>query len=125
MHCQPAEVAANAGFDVEALPAAEEIEKKLLSLREDRERLGAVNLCADEEAAEVGEQLTKLKTERDDVVQAIQKLRGGIASLNREGRQRLLDSFETVNQKFGELFTTLFGGTESLKFFWRNLVTMR
>jgi chromosome segregation protein len=43
-------------------------------------------------------------------VQAIAKLRGGIGSLNREGRQRLLDAFDTVNQKFGELFTTLFGG---------------
>ena len=48
--------------------------------------------------------------ERDDLVQAINKLRGGISSLNREGRQRLLDAFGTVNEKFGELFTTLFGG---------------
>jgi chromosome segregation protein len=48
--------------------------------------------------------------ERDDLIQAINKLRGGISSLNREGRQRLLDAFGTVNQKFGELFTTLFGG---------------
>jgi chromosome segregation protein len=44
------------------------------------------------------------------LVQAIHKLRGGISSLNREGRQRLLDSFGTVNEKFAELFTTLFGG---------------
>ena len=55
-------------------------------------------------------QLETLIKERDDLIQAINKLRGGISSLNREGRQRLLDAFGTVNQKFGELFTTLFGG---------------
>ena len=49
---------------------------------------------------------TTLIRERDDLVQAINKLRGGISSLNREGRQRLLDAFGTVNEKFGELFTT-------------------
>ena len=47
---------------------------------------------------------------RDALTQASNKLRGGISSLNREGRQRLLDAFGTVNEKFGELFTTLFGG---------------
>jgi chromosome segregation protein len=58
----------------------------------------------------VAAQLGALIKERDDLVQAINKLRGGISSLNREGRQRLLDAFTTVNEKFGELFTTLFGG---------------
>ena len=80
------------------------------TLREDRERLGGVNLRAEEEAEEVAKQLDGLVQERDDVVQAIAKLRGGIQSLNREGRQRLLDAFGTVNENFGELFTTLFGG---------------
>jgi len=51
-----------------------------------------------------------LVKEHDDLIHAINKLRGGISSLNREGRQRLLDAFETVNTKFGELFSTLFGG---------------
>ncbi len=48
--------------------------------------------------------------ERDDLVEAIKKLRGGIGSLNREGRERLLASFATVNENFQRLFTTLFGG---------------
>jgi chromosome segregation protein len=108
--CEPQEILAKAEVDPEKLPAADEIEKKLVSLREDRERLGAVNLRADEEAQAVDEQLTKMKSEKDELVQAIAKLRGGIGSLNKEGRQRLLDAFGTVNDKFGELFTTLFGG---------------
>jgi chromosome segregation protein len=110
LQCEPQEILQRAEVDAEKLPPAEDIEKKLLSLREDRERLGAVNLRADEEAQAVGEQLDKMKFEKDELVQAIAKLRGGIGSLNREGRQRLIDAFDTVNQKFGELFTTLFGG---------------
>jgi chromosome segregation protein len=108
--CKPEEVAAQAGFDAEAAPPLPEVEKKLWDLRENRERLGGVNLQAEEEAQAVDAQLQALKTERDDLVQAIAKLRAGIGSLNREGRQRLLDAFGTVNEKFGELFTTLFGG---------------
>ncbi len=110
LQCEPHEVLARAELEEQALPAADAIEKKLTSLREDRERLGAVNLRADEEAQAVDATLTKMKSEKDELVQAIAKLRGGIGSLNREGRQRLLDAFETVNEKFGELFTTLFGG---------------
>ena len=110
LQCAPSEIVANAGLDVDKIEDTDHIERKLLSLREDRERLGAVNLRAEEEAEQVATQLATLIRERDDLVQAINKLRGGISSLNREGRQRLLDAFGTVNEKFGELFTTLFGG---------------
>ncbi len=110
LQCAPEEILATAGVDPAKIPAQDEIERKLISLREDRERLGGVNLRAEEEAAEVAKQLETLIRERDDLVQAINKLRGAISSLNREGRQRLLDAFGTVNEKFGELFITLFGG---------------
>ncbi len=113
LNCAPDEILAQAGVEAERLPAADEIEKKLLGLRDDRERLGAVNLRADEEAEAVGTQLTTITTEKDELVQAINKLRGAIGSLNKEGRQRLLDAFGTVNAKFTELFKTLFGGGEA------------
>jgi chromosome segregation protein len=110
LHCKPDEAIAAAGLGEGEIMESAEIDRKLAGLRDDRERLGGVNLRADEEAAEVAIQLDGLVKERDDLIQAINKLRGGIASLNREGRQRLLDAFGSVNQKFGELFTTLFGG---------------
>ncbi len=110
LQCAPDEVLGATGLDPTKIAGADEIEHRLLALREDRERLGGVNLRADDEAVEVAKQLDSLIKERDDLVQAINKLRGAISSLNREGRQRLLDAFGTVNQKFGELFTTLFGG---------------
>ncbi|MCF6220200.1 MAG: chromosome segregation protein SMC [Robiginitomaculum sp.] len=86
------------------------IERKLERLSGEREKLGGVNLRADEEAAEQEERLTAMNDERQDLVAAIAKLREGIESLNSEGRQRLLDAFDTVNGHFGRLFTTLFGG---------------
>jgi len=110
LQCEPDAIIATIGLDAEKIPAQDEIERKLTQLRDDRERLGAVNLRAEEEAEQVAQQLDGLKREREDLIQAITKLRAGIGSLNREGRQRLLDAFGTVNLKFGELFTRLFGG---------------
>jgi chromosome segregation protein len=94
----------------EELPTLPEIEEKLERLRRERERLGAVNLRAEEELREVETQHTSLTTERDDLVAAISKLRQGIQNLNREARERLLASFEQVNKHFQHLFTQLFGG---------------
>jgi chromosome segregation protein len=108
--CSPKEVAGTVGFDPETMPPQEEIERKLVVLRDDRERLGGVNLRAEEEAQALQAQVDELVRERNDLLQAIVKLRGGIQSLNREGRQRLLEAFDTVNQNFGSLFTTLFAG---------------
>ena len=96
-----------------ALPPLAEIEENLEKLRRDRERLGAVNLRAEEELGEVEAQHTTLTTERDDLVEAIKRLRQGIQSLNREARERLLTSFETVNNHFKRLFVELFGGGEA------------
>ncbi|MFL5092196.1 MAG: chromosome segregation protein SMC [Xanthobacteraceae bacterium] len=93
-----------------ALPDVAEVESNLDRWRRERERLGAVNLRAEEELREVEAQHAGLVTERDDLVEAIKRLRHGIQSLNREARERLLVSFEVVNGHFQRLFATLFGG---------------
>jgi chromosome segregation protein len=67
-------------------------------------------LRADEELAEIDASRERMTTERDDLNEAIKKLRTAIGSLNKEGRERLLAAFETVNEHFKELFTLLFGG---------------
>ena len=94
----------------EPLPDVTATEERLDKLRRDRERLGAVNLRAEEELREVETQHVTLTTERDDLVEAIKRLRQGIQSLNKEARERLLASFEVVNGHFQRLFTSLFGG---------------
>ncbi|MFO1088460.1 MAG: chromosome segregation protein SMC [Hyphomicrobiales bacterium] len=108
--CTAAELPEQAGFDVAKLSDLDTLDGKLVQLKEQRERLGGVNLRAEEEAQEVGAELERLTTERTDVIEAIQKLRQGIGSLNREGRERLMEAFQSVNAHFASLFTTLFGG---------------
>jgi len=101
----------HAGLEPDApMPDMGEIERKLERLKIERERLGAVNLRAEEEQRELSERLELIVSEREDVVEAIKKLRQGIQSLNREGRERLLAAFEVVNTQFQRLFTHLFGG---------------
>ena len=92
------------------LPDPREVERDLERLKIERERLGAVNLRAEEEQRELSDKLLTLIRERDDVVDAIRKLRAAIQSLNREGRERLLAAFDVVNAQFQRLFTHLFGG---------------
>jgi len=111
LECAAREAAEIAGFGPESvLPDIDSVERRLDRLKAERERLGAVNLRAEEEAQEIAEQRDALTAERDDLVEAIKKLRQGIHSLNREARERLLAAFETVNNHFKELFTHLFGG---------------
>jgi chromosome segregation protein len=97
----------------ESLPSLADADRGLQRLKTDRERLGGVNLQADDELTTFLEQMSTMETEHDDVEQAIAKLRGAIQQLNREGKKRLDDAFETVNGHFQRLFTTLFGGGEA------------
>ncbi|ODS00745.1 hypothetical protein AUC68_14330 [Methyloceanibacter methanicus] len=93
-----------------ALPSLDEVEPRLTKLKADRERLGGVNLRAEEEEIELAAQLEDMEREKGDVEEAIVQLRQGISNLNREGRKRLLEAFDTVNGHFSRLFQTLFGG---------------
>jgi chromosome segregation protein len=111
LECSPEEVLNLAELDPgEGLPAREETEQRLNKLLRERENIGPVNLRAETESNELDQQLSGMQTERSDLINAISRLRQGIASLNREGRERLLAAFELVNGHFTSLFTRLFGG---------------
>jgi chromosome segregation protein len=97
----------------EELPALEFADRRVEKLKQEREQLGGVNLRAEEEASEHEQRLLQFTTDRDDLNGAIERLRRGIQSLNREGRERLLDSFEKVNKNFQMLFARLFEGGEA------------
>jgi chromosome segregation protein len=95
------------------MPPSEQVEAEVARLRRQREALGAVNLRAEEDSQEVREEFDMLTKEKTDLEEAIKTLRGGIASLNKEGRERLLAAFDEVNRNFGTLFSHLFGGGEA------------
>ena len=81
-----------------------ELENNVERLIRERENLGAVNLRAEIEIDELKSKLFEMQTEKEDLSLAIQKLKNGISELNREGRERLQNSFETVNTNFQKLF---------------------
>lgn len=98
------------------MPEPVATEARLHKLKAERERLGGVNLRAEEESQELETRLGEMRSEVEDLEEAIKRLRLGIQNLNREGRQRLLAAFETVNGHFVSLFQHLFGGgTAELK----------
>ncbi len=111
LDCRPAQLHEISGINEELdLPLQEKAEKRVERLLRERENMGPVNLLADSENKELSEQIETLTSEREDLIKAISKLRRGINELNREGRQRLLKSFEQINKHFQNLFVRLFGG---------------
>ncbi|MCK0169208.1 chromosome segregation protein SMC [Jannaschia sp. S6380] len=109
----PAELLQTLDVDPDAIPDAQALEIELGDLKRRRDVLGAVNLRAEEDAAEVQAEHDLLAAEKADLEQAVAELRAGIAALNKEGRQRLLDAFDIVNENFGTLFRHLFQGGEA------------
>jgi len=114
LDCETSALASRADHpEGEALPSLEAAEQRAEKLKREREQLGGVNLRAEEEATECEARLVSLQGEKVDLEEAIARLRQGIGSLNREGRERLLEAFDRVNSNFQTLFTSLFSGGEA------------
>jgi chromosome segregation protein len=111
--CPPPVLPEKVGFQSSDVrdPAEESARHDRLNL--DRERLGPVNLVAEQELRDLETELERSVAERDELVQAVNRLRGSIGSLNREGRARLLAAFEEVDRHFRRLFARLFEGGEA------------
>ncbi|MDB9940980.1 hypothetical protein OAD17_02895 [Candidatus Pelagibacter sp.] len=95
---------------VEELPDSVAQEEALDEKKREREKLGSVNLRADEETSKYEIEIKKMEQDREDLVSAIIKLKESINELNQKGRERLLEAFEKVNRKFNEVYTKLFNG---------------
>ena len=97
-------------FGKEELPDAINQEDLLDKKKQEREKLGSVNLKADEETNKYESEIKKMEQDRSDLVTAIIKLKDSINELNQKGRERLVEAFEKVNRKFNEVYTKLFNG---------------
>ena len=95
---------------VENLPDEVTQEEELDEKKREREKLGSVNLRADEETSKYEVEIKKMARDRQDLVTAIIKLKESINELNQKGRVKLLEAFEKVNRKFNEVYTKLFNG---------------
>jgi len=94
----------------EELPNHVDQEDLLDKKKQEREKLGSVNLKADEETNKYEIEIKKMEQDRSDLVTAIAKLKESINKLNQKGRDRLIEAFEKVNRKFNEVYTKLFNG---------------
>jgi chromosome segregation protein len=108
--CPPPLLGERIGFDIAQVGDPQDESVAHDKLLVDRERIGPVNLVAETELAELDTARLDAAAERDELGQAVNRLRGSIGTLNREGRQRLLAAFEAVNGHFQRLFATLFNG---------------
>ena len=97
-------------FGKEDLPDAVNQEDLLDKKKQEREKLGSVNLKADEETIKYETEIKKMEQDRADLVTAIIKLKDSINELNQKGRERLIEAFEKVNRKFNEVYIKLFNG---------------
>ena len=97
-------------FGVEELPDAVNQEDLLDKKKQEREKLGSVNLKADEETDKYETEIKKMESDRVDLVTAIVKLKESINELNQKGRERLIEAFDKVDRKFNEVYTKLFNG---------------
>ena len=95
---------------IENLPDAVNQEDLLDKKKQEREKLGSVNLKADEETNKYETEIKKMESDRVDLVTAIMKLKESINELNQKGRERLIEAFDKVDRKFNEVYTKLFNG---------------
>ena len=111
LNIKESEILENSNLNgLDELPDSVTQEEALDNKKREREKLGSVNLRADEETNKYKIEIKKMEQDREDLVTAIIKLKESINELNQKGRERLLDAFEKVNRKFNEVYTKLFNG---------------
>jgi chromosome segregation protein len=111
--CPPPLLPERFAFACEEVAGAQDESAAMDKLSADRERIGPVNLVAADELAEAEAQHGTSLSEQAELTEAVNRLRGSIGNLNREGRERLRAAFEAVDTHFRRLFTRLFQGGQA------------
>ena len=107
--CSPESAPRKLQTDAESLSEPEAYEGEILSLRQQRDRMGPVNLRAEADLAELEDARQTLASEREDLAAALARFGDAIRTINDEGRRRLQEAFSAVDRNFGDVFTSLFG----------------
>jgi len=85
----------------------------IVRLNGEIEALGPVNLAALEELKSSTERKGYLDAQSADLQEAINTLEDAIRRIDRETREQLQETYDTVNRHFGSVFPELFGGGEA------------
>ncbi|MBN9694571.1 MAG: chromosome segregation protein SMC [Zoogloea sp.] len=89
------------------------LQREVARLGREIAELGPVNLAALDELKSAVERKTYLDTQTEDLLGAIDTLEDAIRRIDRETREQLQETYNTVNRHFGSLFPMLFGGGEA------------
>ena len=89
------------------------LQSDIVRLNGEIEALGPVNLAALDELNASRERKSYLDSQSEDLDQAITTLQDAIRRIDRETREQLQETYDTVNRQFGILFPQLFGGGEA------------
>lgn len=112
-HCPPPLLSEKLGFEADDVGPQEREAEEMDRLTASRERIGPVNLVAADELERIEGEHGASAAEQKELAEAVNRLRGSIGNLNREGRQRLSAAFEQVDSHFRLLFTKLFDGGQA------------
>lgn len=94
----------------ETLKDIHSLNKKVTELKGKIKDLGNVNVNAIEDYKNLMERYTFLKTQRDDLIEAEEKLLQIIADLDEEMRKQFEEKFAKIKEEFDLVFKELFGG---------------
>ena len=100
-------------FEWDQLLAEDELAERrdaLARIRSELDRIGEINMGAPEAYQEVKVEHDKLRAQMDDLEASVERIRRGIAKLNRESKERFARAFESVDRHFRELYPRLNGG---------------
>jgi len=109
--CEPDELPRLAGVELDAeLPDLQACEARVARLVRERESLGMVNPLAEAQVKEMEARLGDALKARDELREAVSRLRRSIGEFDREARARLTETFALIDGHFRDLYTRMFGG---------------
>ena len=113
IHCQPEEMKEKLNIIDEGEIQIENTKSQLEKFKAQRDQMGPVNLRAYIEEQDIKKEFDRIELERNDLYDAVEKLRLAISKINNVGERKLFSAFEKVNENFIKLFKKLFDGGEA------------
>lgn len=90
-----------------------ELESERSKLEQQLSKIGAVNLAAVAELAEVNERLEPLAQQTADIAASMQTLTEAIASIDETTKTLFMQTLDAVNNELANLFAKVFGGGQA------------
>ena len=101
-------------YDPDAIPDLDVVESKIESLESEMEALEPVNMLAIDEYDEAAAELEQLEARRDVLVEERDAIQSRIEGYEAEKKDAFVETFESINDHFEDIFSRLSAGTGEL-----------